>query len=355
MARGCPKKTCASCDKEKHIENFTALKTGYVHSYCRSCLREKNKGYARNRKRRPGPELVKTIKSTTPCQDCGTLFSPWVMDMDHFGKEKRGNINKMQTGSMEALQMELSLCDVVCVNCHRDRTHGWRKTSVRCACGLKPRSASEKSKHDAACPFKERVEEMTDDERKSFLAAVSTRREDPSMVKHFLDRNHYAGFGRAASATYVTSHRGATVAVTKFSPPVRKEVATSLGWAHDEVLELDRFCIAPRWQVKNLASRAMAQALKLAGADFPAVAVLVSFADSDQGHIGTVYEATNWNFVGTTSTSYTYVNEHGKETNKKRIYDRARSSGMRERELAEQLGLRKVKTGVKKKFTYELR
>jgi hypothetical protein len=49
------------------------------------------------------------------------------MDFDHRqGEEKLANINKFAYTSLEALQREIAKCDVVCANCHRERTY-WRK------------------------------------------------------------------------------------------------------------------------------------------------------------------------------------------------------------------------------------
>ena len=66
-----------------------------------------------------------------PCMDCGNSYSPWVMEFDHRNPEdKSGNINQIiQKGNWDTLKQEIEKCDVVCANCHRERTakmFGWK-------------------------------------------------------------------------------------------------------------------------------------------------------------------------------------------------------------------------------------
>lgn len=59
-----------------------------------------------------------------PCVDCGIQYNPWVMDFDHrdpSAKEFSIGMNKRR--SLKNLQIEIDKCDVVCANCHRERTH----------------------------------------------------------------------------------------------------------------------------------------------------------------------------------------------------------------------------------------
>jgi hypothetical protein len=69
-------------------------------------------------------QLVRAAKDV-PCADCGRRFPPYVMDFDHRGAEKAGNIAEMvSTATTVALLAEIGKCDVVCANCHRERTFG---------------------------------------------------------------------------------------------------------------------------------------------------------------------------------------------------------------------------------------
>ena len=59
-----------------------------------------------------------------PCMDCGNSYSYFVMDFDHVRGKKNFGLaeasNKLR--SLSVVKEEISKCDVVCANCHRQRT-----------------------------------------------------------------------------------------------------------------------------------------------------------------------------------------------------------------------------------------
>jgi len=62
-----------------------------------------------------------------------------------------------------------------------------------------------------------------------------------------------------------------------------------------EVVELTRVALNGK---QETTSKALAMSLKLIKKDIPLCKLVVSYADLDQNHIGTIYQATNWYFVG---------------------------------------------------------
>lgn len=61
-----------------------------------------------------------------PCLDCGKQYNPWVMDFDHRPGEKK--VEKLSAlyflrNNQETIKEEIGKCDLVCSNCHRERTH----------------------------------------------------------------------------------------------------------------------------------------------------------------------------------------------------------------------------------------
>lgn len=60
-----------------------------------------------------------------PCMDCRVSYPPYVMDFDHRGDDlKVMKISTLVTkGNLSALLAEMAKCDLVCSNCHRERTH----------------------------------------------------------------------------------------------------------------------------------------------------------------------------------------------------------------------------------------
>ena len=70
-------------------------------------------------------EYIQSIKGNTPCTDCKESYPYWVMDFDHITGKKLFNISQYQnkTHTLEMIKKEVSKCEVVCSNCHRNRTH----------------------------------------------------------------------------------------------------------------------------------------------------------------------------------------------------------------------------------------
>lgn len=67
-----------------------------------------------------------------PCADCGIQYPPYVMQFDHRDPEsKQFTISDMRGLSLERLVQEIAKCDVVCANCHMERTHGTRWRAMR--------------------------------------------------------------------------------------------------------------------------------------------------------------------------------------------------------------------------------
>jgi len=69
--------------------------------------------------------FVDDLKKNTPCADCGIKYPPYVMDFDHIEDgNKLADISYFRsTGRIGALKAEILKCEIVCANCHRQRTH----------------------------------------------------------------------------------------------------------------------------------------------------------------------------------------------------------------------------------------
>lgn len=64
-----------------------------------------------------------------PCMDCGVKHPLWRMQFDHRdGTEKVACVSELiSMGTLNRLLVEIAKCDVVCANCHCDRTHRRKK------------------------------------------------------------------------------------------------------------------------------------------------------------------------------------------------------------------------------------
>ena len=167
----------------------------------------------------------------------------------------------------------------------------------------------------------------------------------------FLQSFHYAGFGRSAKVIYGAYLGDQLIAICKFSPPVRKEVATSLNFKIDEVLELDRFCIHPNYQKKNFASWFISRCINLVKSNL-SIKCLVSFADTTYGHSGIIYKAAGWQEVGKVKSDYHYISSDGWVIHKKTLYNHAMKMSKKEAVYAKEFNYIKVFGKEKIKFIY---
>jgi len=70
----------------------------------------------------------------------------------------------------------------------------------------------------------------------------------------------------------------------------------------------------------GLTSKAVSLAVKMFKKDAPLVQLLVSYADSDESHKGTIYQAMNWTYEGKKKTSDKYVSKStGKSVHSRQI------------------------------------
>ena len=136
-------KRCPKCEKDLPTTSFSYRDAEHrrIQSYCRDCQNEawrrwyaseqnrrRHKALVRDRRRRRRDrhrQIVLEAKAV-PCADCGVQYAPHVMDFDHRigGEPKVSAVSAMvHVVGTEALLAEIAKCDVVCANCHRERTH----------------------------------------------------------------------------------------------------------------------------------------------------------------------------------------------------------------------------------------
>lgn len=69
-------------------------------------------------------EMLGRIKEQSGCIDCQQKYPWYILDFDHVYGKKVANIGQMLNYfSVEDILKEVAKCDVVCSNCHRERTY----------------------------------------------------------------------------------------------------------------------------------------------------------------------------------------------------------------------------------------
>lgn len=75
-----------------------------------------------SRKREKRRQLYQAFKAT-PCADCGRTYPHYVMQFDHVKPGKIGCVATIKGGCKDRLLKEIAKCEVVCANCHAERTY----------------------------------------------------------------------------------------------------------------------------------------------------------------------------------------------------------------------------------------
>jgi len=132
---GTQHKRCGRCKDVKPITAFEFRTKGGRQGYCKPCLDAYKREYYRKNKdayvkralcyRRRIKAILQSAKDR-PCADCGHRYPHYVMDFDHREGENKlcnvSDLNGHRRSSLGKLRAEIAKCDVVCANCHRERT-----------------------------------------------------------------------------------------------------------------------------------------------------------------------------------------------------------------------------------------
>lgn len=82
-------------------------------------------------------------------------------------------------------------------------------------------------------------------------------------------------------------------------------IGSPFGLLQGQIIELVRMALNGK---QESTTKAMALSLKLIKKDAPNVKMIVSYADSEKGHIGTIYQATNWYYIGFSTDTNLIIN-----------------------------------------------
>ena len=124
-----------------------------------------------------------------------------------------------------------------------------------------------------------------------------------NLAKNIIIKHHYSHAFPSAEIClgfYVDKKLNAVVIYGKSAT---SKMADSLPGKYLELVRLFSF----DWAGKNMESYCISQSIKFIKKNYPDVKVLVSFADPEQGHSGTIYQATNWLYCGKSQPDEWYL------------------------------------------------
>lgn len=130
-------KVCSRCNNELELSKFAANRTRSdgLSSNCKLCQKEYHKNHYQNNKdyyvkkaRHHTSKIEQWVREfkQKPCADCGKEYPYYVMQFDHLS-DKEFVLAKARLFSKEKILEEIHKCEVVCANCHAERTHKRRQ------------------------------------------------------------------------------------------------------------------------------------------------------------------------------------------------------------------------------------
>ena len=122
------------------------------------------------------------------------------------------------------------------------------------------------------------------------------------LARDIIVKNHYSRRFAAAQLNLGFYVDGKLNTVISFGQSATPKMAESLPGKYWELIRLFSF----DWAGKNMESYCIGMAMKHIQKNYSHIKVLISFADPEQGHYGTIYQATNWLYCGSTDKTGGY-------------------------------------------------
>lgn len=124
---------------------------------------------------------------------------------------------------------------------------------------------------------------------------IELRKATANAIRYACLNFHYSKCVPSVSYGYNVYQDGDWCGVIMFGLGATPNIARPFGLIQGEVLELARVALNGK---QSATSECVAAALRKLHADAPQIKIVVSFADNDQNHVGTIYQATNWIYLG---------------------------------------------------------
>ena len=124
---------------------------------------------------------------------------------------------------------------------------------------------------------------------------IALKRATPEAVKYACLNFHYARQVPNHQLSYNVYNEGGEWCGCILFGNGREAFGRQFGFSNGEFLELVRVALNGK---QPCTSECVAVAMRRVKKDAPAVKMLLSYADTEQGHFGTIYQATNWIYLG---------------------------------------------------------
>lgn len=144
---------------------------------------------------------------------------------------------------------------------------------------------------------------------------IELRKATPKAVKYACMNFHYAKSVPAVKYSYNVYNDGEWCGCILYSSGANNHIGNEFCLAQGEILELVRVALNGK---QTCTSECVAMSLRQLHKDAPQVKAIVSYADTEQNHIGTIYQATNWLYLGIAKRNARFI-ANGKKVHKRSI------------------------------------
>ena len=190
---------------------------------------------------------------------------------------------------------------------------------------------------------------------------LSIREIDRKLARDMIVKNHYSQKWTKCSVALGLYYSDGTqhkffdmedeklIGVICYGDPIGRHSGASISTEipRENVYELVRLFIHDGYG-SNIESYLIGQGFKWLKENQPHIKALISYADPQAGHVGTIYQATNWIYVGQSDSTGNEYFYKGRWTHSKTIGDKHRMYGLKIDHL------KKRKTSGKIKYIYPL-
>ena len=135
-------------------------------------------------------------------------------------------------------------------------------------------------------------------------------------VKYACLNFHYAKAIPINPMGFSIFENGEWAGVITYSLGANMNIAKEFGLANGQVIELTRVALNGK---QSSTSKALSLSLKLIKKKLPLCKIILSYADKGQSHIGTIYQASNWIYLGDSRSSGVEVFANGRWMHKRQF------------------------------------
>lgn len=106
----------------REIEKIVGCSKGTVAYHCGPGQKIKTLERVTERRSKARQFMQKYKTENNVCADCKESYPYWILEFDHLGNKDFTIGKQGREKSIEILKQEIAKCEVVCANCHRNRS-----------------------------------------------------------------------------------------------------------------------------------------------------------------------------------------------------------------------------------------